>query len=130
MFFIAAFVGLGSTAIKEPRKSGFKNLKVLPQDISEQKLDSIMHSYNIALNVDCKFCHAAPKANNLFPFNKADSIDFASDAEPMKESARDMIRMNVYINKTYFYFDKNEKPEYLHTITCITCHKGEPYPIH
>ena len=98
-----------------------KNLKILPQDISEQKLDSIMESYTKALGVNCKFCHTEVK-------EFADSLDFAVDDNPMKENAREMMRMTIYINKTYFYFDKNERPEYLKVINCKTCHRGEPFP--
>jgi len=98
-----------------------KNLKVLPGDISDQKLDSIMNTYTKALGVDCKFCHV-PVTN--FP----DSLDFASDAEPMKENARDMMRMTIYLNKTYFHYDTSTRPEYLNVITCKTCHRGEPFP--
>ena len=98
-----------------------RNLKVLPKDISDAKLDSIMQTYNVALGVKCKFCHVPMK-------NMADSLDYASDAEPMKKNARDMMTMTININKTMFYFDKNERPEYLHTVTCKTCHRGEAFP--
>jgi len=114
------FLLLGVAAVK-PNKQKERNLKILPKDISDAKLDSIMQTYNIALGVKCNFCHLAVK-------NFADSIDFVSDAEPMKENARDMMRMVIDINKNNFYFDKNERPEYLHTVTCKTCHRGEPFP--
>jgi hypothetical protein len=115
---MAVFVALG--AVSKPA-SEFKNLQILPQDITEQKLDSIMHSYNIALGVTCKFCHATFPAN---PF----SFDYPADTNPMKSNARDMLRMNININKTWFNFDSTKRAEYLNTITCITCHRGEPYP--
>lgn len=34
-----------------------RNLQVLPKDISDAQLDSIMKQYNIALGVACNFCH-------------------------------------------------------------------------
>jgi hypothetical protein len=98
-----------------------RNLKVLPADISDQKLDSIMQTYNKALGVNCSFCHVPMKG---FP----DSLDYASDAEHMKEEARKMMRMTIEINKTHFYFDKSIRPEYLNVISCKTCHQGEPFP--
>jgi hypothetical protein len=58
----------------------------------------------------------------------ADTLDYAADGEPMKEDARKMMRMTIDINKTNFWFNKNERPEYLHTVTCKTCHRGEAYP--
>ncbi|MBK6936247.1 MAG: c-type cytochrome [Chitinophagaceae bacterium] len=116
----AAFVVFGVAAAKAPRLTP-RNLKVLPQDISDARLDSIMQSYNKALGVSCSFCHVKTKSFT-------DSLDFVSDAEPMKENAREMMRMTIEINKNHFYFDKKERPEYLTTITCKTCHRGEPFP--
>jgi hypothetical protein len=120
IMILSSLVMLGLAAIHEPG-GNHKNLKILPQDISDQKLDSIMNSYNVALGVNCKFCHVPMK-------NIPDSLDYASDAEPMKEEARKMMRMNIYINKTYFYFNKEERPEYLTTVHCNTCHRGEAFP--
>ena len=114
---ISAFVGIGMGLPYHAER----NLKVLPKDISDTKLDSIMQSYTVALGVKCSFCHAAVK-------NIADSLDYVSDAEPMKDNARAMMRMVIEINKTWFYFDKDTKPEYLNVIHCKTCHKGEPIP--
>jgi hypothetical protein len=97
-----------------------RNLKVLPNDISNEKLDSIMRSYTVALGVKCSFCHAA-KSNTT-------ELDFASDAEPMKNNARAMMRMVINIDSGYFYFDKNVRVEYLNVVNCKTCHRGEPIP--
>ena len=112
----------GVAAVSKP-KSKHKNLKILPQDISEQKLDSIMESYAKALGVTCKFCHTEVKGFT-------DSLDYVVDENPMKENAREMMRMTIYINKTHFYFDKNERPEYLKVVNCMTCHRGEAFPEH
>ena len=120
LFTLIALVTGGVAAIESP-KGKYKNLKILPKDISEQKLDSIMESYTKALGISCSFCHAEVK-------NFPDSLDYASDANTMKENAREMMRMTILINKTYFHFDKNEKPEYLKVVNCKTCHRGEPYP--
>ncbi len=113
------FVLLGVAAVKGPQE---RNLKVLPQDISDQKLDSIMQTYNKALGVKCEFCHVKSK---VYP---GTSIDYRSDAEPMKQNAREMMQMTIEINKNHFNFNKDIKPEYLNTITCKTCHRGEPFP--
>jgi hypothetical protein len=98
-----------------------RNLKVLPKDISDQKLDSIMESYNVALGVNCNFCHVKVK-------DYPDSLDYASDKEPMKEEARKMMRMVIDINRKNFWYNKNERPEYLKTVTCRHCHRGEAFP--
>jgi hypothetical protein len=118
---LLAFVWLGVAAVKAPAFQG-RNLKVLPQDISDQQLDSIMESFNKALGVKCNFCHVKSK---VFP---GTDLDFSSDAEPMKENAREMMRMTIEINKNHFYFNKETKPEYLNTIKCMTCHRGEAFP--
>jgi hypothetical protein len=77
---LLTLVVAGVAAINSPRVKE-RNLKVLPKDISDEKLDSIMKSYTVALGEDCKFCH---KPFSNFP----DSLDYASDLEPMKENAR------------------------------------------
>ena len=120
VFALSVLVIAGIAAINNP-KNKHKNLKILPNDISEVKLDSIMESYSKALGVSCSFCHSHSK-------NFPDSLDYASDDNIMKENAREMMQMTILINKTYFYFDKNEKPEYLKVVNCKTCHRGEPYP--
>jgi energy-converting hydrogenase Eha subunit E len=117
---LLAFVFFGVAAVKAPALQE-RNLKVLPMDIPDQKLDSIMESYNKALGVKCEFCHVKQK---VYPGN----FDYRSDAEPMKENAREMMRMTIEINKNHFYFNKDTRPEYLNTITCKTCHRGEPFP--
>jgi hypothetical protein len=117
---LLSLVVAGMAAINNPR-SHHRNLKVLPNDISDEKLDSIMKTYSVALGVECKFCHR-PYIN--FP----DSLDFASDLEPMKENARDMMKMVIDINSRYFYFDSTQRPEYLNVITCKNCHQGHPLP--
>lgn len=120
LFALGALVVLGVAAVKAP-SGPHKNLQVLPKDISEQKLDSIMESYTKALGVGCSFCHSEVK-------NFPDSLDFAIDEKPMKEDARKMMRMTIEINKKNFYYDKTERPEYLKVVTCKTCHRGEAYP--
>jgi len=117
---LTALVVAGVAAVKAPIGKQ-RNLKILPQDISDEKLDSIMQSYTVALGVGCSFCHSPIK-------NSPDSLDYAIDENPMKENAREMMRMTILVNKTYFYFDKNERPEYLNVVHCKTCHRGEPYP--
>ena len=116
IFGISAFIGIGMGLPGHGRE----NLKVLPKDISDAKLDSIMRSYTVALGVQCSFCHT--------PNQNSDSLDFVSDVNPMKDNARGMMRMVIDVNKTYFYFDKEIKPEYLNIIHCKTCHQGEPIP--
>lgn len=105
----------------------YKNLKVLPKDISEKQLDSIMDSYNKALKVSCDFCHAKAKKDPLSLLPHTDELDYAIDI-PMKEEARKMIRLQIDINKNYFYHDSTKRPEFLNVVSCNTCHRGNPFP--
>jgi len=117
---LIAFVLLGAATSLRQKKG--RNLEVLPKDISDQMLDSIMQTYNKALGVNCNFCHTPDNRVSV-----ADSINYALDYS-MKENARRMMRLNIDINKTYFYYDTASRPEYLKVITCKTCHQGHPFP--
>lgn len=122
---LTVFVLIGTAAMRKPVQKA-RNLKVLPKDISDQKLDSIMQTYNKALGVSCNFCHIKPA--NPFPFVPAgDTLDYALD-NSMKENARRMMELTIHINKTFFYYDTATRPEYLKVITCKTCHQGHPFP--
>lgn len=130
ILILIIIVLIGTAGTMAP-KSNFRNLKVLPQDISEQQLDSIMDSYNRALKVSCDFCHAKAKdITGLVPAKDA-QIDFALD-NGMKEEARRMMRLTIDINKRHFNFDSTAKrPDHLlNVVTCNTCHRGNPYPAH
>jgi len=116
---IILFVISGIAATRFPQKD--RNLKVLPRDISDNMLDSIMNSYNKALGVKCDFCHAPSKKIE-------DGLFYPSDENPMKEQARKMMRLTIQLNKDYFYFDSTKRPEYLNVVACITCHRGDPMP--
>ncbi len=124
---VLAVIVFGGTAATTNSGKNFQNLQVLPQDINEKQLDSIMDTYNRALKVSCDFCHS--KAINLTSFAPAtDKLDFPAD-NPMKENARKMMRMTIDINRTSFNFDTTKRPDYLkNVITCNTCHRGNPYP--
>lgn len=99
----------------------FKNLKVLPKDISGEDLGKVMDNWKAALGVKCNFCHA-PSADST-----SHHLDFASDAKPEKNVARQMFKMTAKINKKYFHFDKDEQGQ-VPAVSCMTCHRGNPHP--
>lgn len=104
-----------------PREERAKNLKVLPKNISHEDLEKEMRGFNKALGVKCNFCHA----------KRADDpqkLDFASDDMDEKETAREMLRMTMRINKKYFKSGKNDKGMQVMTVTCYTCHNGQKEP--
>lgn len=119
IIIITAFLSVGFVNSEQRAE---RNLKVLPKDISDEKLDSLMHTYNKGLGVTCDFCHAKK-------IEGADTtLNFASDDNPVKEEGRRMIRLTVDINKNYFNTDPKVHPAYLTTVSCYTCHKGNAYP--
>ena len=98
-----------------------KNLKVLPKNISHEELEKEMRSFNKALGVKCDFCHARQTDNPK-------KLDFASDDKEEKETARDMLKMTMRINKKYFKSGKDEQGQPMMTVTCYTCHNGQKEP--
>jgi len=64
--------------------SEFRNLRVLPKNISSQNLSKIMiDDFEDGLGVSCTFCHAQGKDSLR--------LDYASDAKPEKQIARRMM---------------------------------------
>ena len=117
---LTIFVMLGTAASRMQKNA--RNLQVLPKDISDHMLDSIMQTYNKALGVNCDFCHSSSKL-------QPDNLDFASDSNGRKETARWMMRLTIDINKRHFNYDTALRPEYLKVITCKTCHRGHAFPM-
>jgi hypothetical protein len=80
-----------------------KNLKILPADVNIQQT---MGAFRTALGVQCTYCHVQG--------------DFASDDNPKKNIARNMLRVAADINAG-FHDGKRH-------VTCYTCHRGEAKP--
>lgn len=111
---------IGIAAIKPPVNDEFKNLQVLPKNISADSLDKIMDGFTDMLGVNCKYCHVHDK--------KADSLIFDKDDKPEKEIARKMMHMVADLNKNYFKFNEAITADEVQAVTCFTCHRGEPMP--
>src|SRR6186713_20262 len=111
------FIGIAATT---PGADKERNLKVLPKDISNADLDSVMEGYSKALNVGCDFCHAENKAKT--------DIDFASDDKPEKEITRMMMKLTAGVNKDYFDYTIVYKAGETMAVSCYTCHDGFPRP--
>jgi len=117
---LIAMVFFGVAASK-PEKLQHENLKVLPKDISNADLDSVMVGFEKALGIGCEFCHAKSKINTS-------EYDYASDDKPEKEITRKMMKMTEMINKDFFYYTIVYKANELMAVTCNTCHGGKPRP--
>ena len=120
MAALSAFIFIGVAAVKQPVNDKFKNLQVLPKNITADSLDKIMDGFNASLGVDCKYCHVKDK--------KADSLIFDKDDKSEKEIARNMMRMTMGINKNYFQFKEQVTAAQVQAVTCYTCHKGTQIP--
>ena len=117
---LIVFIFIGTAAVKQPTNYKFKNLQVLPKNITADSLDKIMDGFNVQLGVDCKYCHVRDK--------KADTLIFDADDKSEKEIARNMMRMTMDINKKYFQFNETVTANQVQAITCYTCHKGTQIP--
>lgn len=105
-----------------PRK--FKNLKVLPKDISRRELFETMRGFAQGLGVHCSACHVGQEGKPLSTY------DFASDKKWMKRDARVMLRMVETINGSILpKLPQRDTPNV--AVTCSTCHRGvrRPEPI-
>ena len=120
VFGLFAFVFMGIAATKRGSNKE-RNLKVLPKDISNADLDSVMEGYSKALNVSCAFCHSESKVIK-------GEIDYASDDKPQKEITRIMMKLTAAVNKDYFDYTIVYKAGETMAVSCYTCHDGFPRP--
>ena len=98
----------------------YKNLKVLPKKITKPQMDSVMHHFTASLGVKCNFCHQ---------FNaETKKMDFASDENKHKLTARSMMKMTAKINKKYFDVSGKQSLDAKLLVTCYTCHHGQEDP--
>ena len=84
-------------------QSKYTNIKVLTT-LSDAELAREMQAWTKALGERCTFCH--------------EGSDYASDANPKKETARKMAQMVMAINKTYLDGKGS----------CVLCHRGASTP--
>jgi len=96
-----------------------KNLKVLPADTGPEKLSAIMRGFSRSLGVRCQYCHVGQEVKPL------SSFDFASDANPNKDRARQMYKMLGMINAQLREFPRSGPKV---NMWCHTCHAGRPKP--
>jgi hypothetical protein len=102
-----------------PIRDDERNLKVLPKEISSDSLQMIMDEFTTALNVDCAFCHA-PKDPQ-----QPKKLNYASDANHLKEITRTMLRMTNEMNSKYM---TSLRENNVQLVTCNTCHRGKTAP--
>lgn len=98
-----------------------KNLQVLPKEWPGSRLSPVMRGFTRALGVRCSYCHTGEEGKPLTTY------DFASDQNPNKNRAREMLRMlgsvNDHLKKIEPSGDKRVN------MWCHTCHRGRPRPM-
>jgi len=99
----------------------YKNLKILPKNITKPQMDTLMKSFTVALGVKCNFCHV--RLND-----EKKTWDFASDSNKHKNIARQMMRMTSDINRKYFDVKKSRDLNADLELTCYTCHRSKAHP--
>ena len=122
LFAIVAFMALvfGSLAFTSP-EDPYKNLQILPKDITQQQMDSVMEHFSSALNVGCDFCHVENKARQ--------EMDYALDDNKHKLIARKMMIMTNVINDSFFNYTGQKRTITTQLmVTCFTCHNGKKMP--
>jgi tetratricopeptide (TPR) repeat protein len=97
------------------------NLQVLPKDMTGTKLQPVMVGFTRALGVRCTYCHKGEEGKPLSTF------DFASDDNPNKNRAREMLRMLADINEHLKKIDPSGDQRV--NMWCNTCHRGRPRPM-
>ncbi|HSC37391.1 MAG TPA: c-type cytochrome [Chitinophagaceae bacterium] len=118
---IAVITGVGAIRPAAPPGGEYKNLQVLPKNISARQLNKIMvDEFEDELGVSCSFCHSENKETHR--------PDYASDEKPEKQIARAMMRMTIGINKKYFEIKHPMPGDSTLVVTCGTCHNGKPHP--
>ncbi|HEY2581822.1 MAG TPA: c-type cytochrome [Mucilaginibacter sp.] len=121
LFLSITIVVMARATISKSTTETYVNLKVLPKNISSKDLQKIMvDDFEDGLGVACNFCHAANKTTG--------QLDYASDAKPEKEIAREMMRITIGVNKKYFKIKHPMIGSEALIVTCNTCHNGVAFP--
>ncbi len=98
-----------------------KNLQVLPKDWPGSRLSAPMRGFTSALGVRCSHCHVGEEGQPLRTY------DFASDDNPNKGRAREMLRMLGHINEDLRKIEPSGDKRV--NMWCHTCHRGRPRPM-
>src|SRR5216683_3868234 len=95
-----------------------KNLTVLSKEMSGDDVNKLMHQYEQQLGVTCGFCHEENEQTR--------KLDYASDENSVKSTARMMIAMTNDLNTKYLAQLGDRR--YADPLTCGNCHHGQAHP--
>lgn len=97
------------------------NIKVLNKDWPGSRLSPVMRGFTRALGVRCSYCHVGQEGKSLSTY------DFASDQNPNKDRAREMLRMLGSVNDHLKKIEPSGDQRI--NMWCHTCHRGRPRPM-
>ncbi|MEO8085957.1 MAG: c-type cytochrome [Bacteroidota bacterium] len=120
---VTVVITIAANSITPSATDHFENLKVLPKDITNEQLDSVMDHFKASLGVKCSFCHS-----EALEVGEKRHLDFSSDTKEEKLRAREMLQMTAYLNATYFNPEHSTRPDTIHEVICYTCHRGTSEP--
>lgn len=122
---LGGVAGLGAIGVGELRgqiPDSFTNLQHYPADISRDALIGEMRRISLSLGVRCQFCHVGSPDGVSF-----EGVDFASDDDPHKVTARWMLGMVDDLNsRVASELPERDAPRT--EMSCKTCHKGISRP--
>ncbi|MCI0432022.1 MAG: c-type cytochrome, partial [Gemmatimonadetes bacterium] len=95
----------------------FRNLRVLPRDISRDSLVQVMRSFSFATGLRCEDCHVLPE-NGAF-----ENAQFDLDDKLTKRRARYMLEMVNRLNEE-LRIGLPERDQPALSVECKTCHRG------
>lgn len=121
MTFAVGLPGHPAAAQGKFPPDSFKNLKVLPKNISQRALLDTMRGFALSLGVRCVFCHVGKEGQPL------DSVNFRSDDKRPKRVARVMMHMVMHINEEHLA-EVPDRPKPVVVVRCATCHRGVSRP--
>jgi hypothetical protein len=112
---MVGFAGTGAGEASPPQT----NLQVLPAGLSPSGIKSLMRQYERELGVSCNYCHVEDRDTGV--------IDYSSDDNPRKHTARIMIAMLDDINSKHMAQLAGDR-RYSEPVTCGSCHQGRANP--
>jgi hypothetical protein len=117
----------GTPAHPQTDSTAFRNLQVLPKDITPDRLNEIMLGTLLGLGLrrlqgeGCLYCHVGDMEQ------PGDQWDYAADDKPTKRKARVMMAMVQAINGEYLS-QLTDRIDMAITVSCYTCHAGRTDP--
>ena len=114
-----------------PANPEFKNLQVLPRDITREQLLATMRGFTRGLGVRCNHCHVVAATE------PEEKLDFPADTKEEKRVARVMLQMVRQINKDWMHRVEEAEGEHHEEasvepaemrVVCWTCHRGKEEP--